>query len=223
MNATHRSPLKLVKKSMVLNNAKEQICNQFTSRLSRHLWFTYESGGIFPTSSAVARSRFLAGVAITNISMQLALLYNEPDYLTYNPTSRHGTGYTYAWPPAYSWARVIMNPNPEPHVLNSSPPSAAYVHVSELGQHWFRYWLVASSAPSHYQNQCCLIVKLDSCEHISVKFKSEFYHFHSRKCIWKCRLSEWRPFCPRWRWVKFQIRAPSQYKDRLIYVWRFPC
>ena len=47
---------------------------------------------------AVARSRFLAGVAITNISMQLALLYNEPDYLTCNPTSRHGTGYTFTWP-----------------------------------------------------------------------------------------------------------------------------
>ena len=30
--------------------------------------------------------------------MQLALLYNEPDYLTCNPTSRHGTGYTFTWP-----------------------------------------------------------------------------------------------------------------------------
>ena len=46
----------------------------------------------------VARSRFLAGVAITNISMQLALLYSELDYLTYNPTNRHGTGYTFTWP-----------------------------------------------------------------------------------------------------------------------------
>ena len=96
MNATHRSPLKLVKQSVGWNNAKEQICNQCTSRLSRYLWFTYESGGIFPTSSAVVRSRFLAGVAI--ISMQLALLYSELDYLTYNPTSRHGTGYTFTWP-----------------------------------------------------------------------------------------------------------------------------
>ena len=98
MNATHRSPLKLVKQSMDWNNAKEQIFNRCTPRLSRYLWFTYESGGIFPTSSAVARSRFLAGVVITNISMQLALLYSELDYLTYNPTSRHGTGYTFTWP-----------------------------------------------------------------------------------------------------------------------------
>ena len=27
-----------------------------------------------------------------------------------------------------------------------------------------------------------------------------------------------------WLWhVHLKIRAPSQYKDRLIYVWRFPC
>ena len=79
-----------LKQSMGWNNAKEQVCNQCSSHLSRYLWFTYESGGIFPTSSVVARSRFLVGVAITNISMQLALLYSELGYLTYNPTSRHG-------------------------------------------------------------------------------------------------------------------------------------
>ena len=37
---------------------------------------------------------------------------------------------------------------------------------------------------------------LDSWERISVKSKSEFYHFHWRKCIWNCRLPKWRPFCP---------------------------
>ena len=105
MNATHRSPLKLVKQSVGWNNAKEQICNQCTSRLSRYLWFTYESGGIFPTFSAFARSRFSAGVAMTNISMQLALLYSELDYLTYNP--------------AYSWARVITH-STELHVSHTT-------------------------------------------------------------------------------------------------------
>ena len=38
--------------------------------------------------------------------------------------------------------------------------------------------------------------QLDSWEQLSVKFKSEFYHFHSRKFIWKCRLPKWQPFCP---------------------------
>ena len=37
--------------------------------------------------------------------------------------------------------------------------------------------------------------KLDSWEQISVKIESEFYYFHSRKCIWKCLLPKWRPFC----------------------------
>ena len=43
--------------------------------------------------------------------------------------------------------------------------------------------------------------QLESWEQISVKFESEFYHFHLRKCIWKCRLPERRPFCPG-GWVK---------------------
>ena len=38
--------------------------------------------------------------------------------------------------------------------------------------------------------------QLDTCEQISAKFKSEFYYFHSRKCIWSCSLPQWRPFCP---------------------------
>ena len=38
--------------------------------------------------------------------------------------------------------------------------------------------------------------QLDCQEQTSVKIESEFYHFHSRKCIWKCHLPEWRPFCP---------------------------
>ena len=38
--------------------------------------------------------------------------------------------------------------------------------------------------------------QLDSCEQISVKFESEFYHSHSRKCISNCRLPKWWSFCP---------------------------
>ena len=37
--------------------------------------------------------------------------------------------------------------------------------------------------------------QLDSWEQDSLKFESEFYHFHSRKCILKCHLSKWQPFC----------------------------
>ena len=79
--------------------------------------------------------------------------------------------------------------------FNSSPPCAAYM------SQWTGSSLVQVMA-------CCLFgtkplpkpmlayCQLDSWEHISVKFELEFYHFHSRKCNWKCRLPNWRPFCP---------------------------
>ena len=38
--------------------------------------------------------------------------------------------------------------------------------------------------------------QLDHQEQNSLKFVLEFYHFQSRKCIWKCHLPEWQPFCP---------------------------
>ena len=51
--------------------------------------------------------------------------------------------------------------------------------------------------------------QLDSWEQISVKFQSEFYHFHSRKCIWKCCLPEWRPFSP-------LLTGLSQFRESLM-------
>ena len=37
-------------------------------------------------------------------------------------------------------------------------PQVMHICISESGQHWFRQWLVAYSAPSHYLNQCWVIV-----------------------------------------------------------------
>ena len=37
-------------------------------------------------------------------------------------------------------------------------PLVPHICVSELGHHWFRQWLVPWPAPSHYLNQCSLIV-----------------------------------------------------------------
>ena len=42
-------------------------------------------------------------------------------------------------------------------IINSLRPSDAYVRRYKY-QHWFRYWLVAWTAPSHYLNQCWNIV-----------------------------------------------------------------
>ena len=37
-------------------------------------------------------------------------------------------------------------------------PLVSHICVCQLGQHWFRKWLVAYLAPNHYLNQCWLIV-----------------------------------------------------------------
>ena len=79
--------------------------------------------------------------------------------------------------------------------VNSSTPSAAYM----------RQW----TGPALVQVMACRLFgakplpepilaycQLDSWEQISVKFESEFYNFHSRKCIWKYRLPECRPLYP---------------------------
>ena len=41
--------------------------------------------------------------------------------------------------------------------------------------------------------------QLDPSDQTSLQFLSKFELFHSRKCIWKCRLPKWRPFCPGYR------------------------
>ena len=46
--------------------------------------------------------------------------------------------------------------------------------------------------------------QLDSWEHISATVESEFYHFHSRKCIWNYRLPKSRLFV-QGRWVNSML------------------
>ena len=79
--------------------------------------------------------------------------------------------------------------------INPSPPSAAYMHQwtgSSLVQVMACRLFGAKPLPEPIPAYC----QLDSWKQISVKFESELYHFHSRKCIWKCRLPKWRPSCP---------------------------
>ena len=63
-----------------------------------------------------------------------------------------------------------------------------HICVTNLGHHWFRWWLVTWSVPSHYLNQCCIIVNWTLRNKNSVKLYSKFKYFHSGKCIWKCYL-----------------------------------
>ena len=60
--------------------------------------------------------------------------------------------------------KVIISPlgivvfNPDTFVLLTHRTLMPHICVRELGQHWFRWWLVACLAPSHYLNRHWLIV-----------------------------------------------------------------
>ena len=72
--------------------------------------------------------------------------------------------------------------------LNSSTPSAAYKHQwtgSALVRVMTCRLFDAQLLPQPMLTYC----QLDSWEQISVKIEFDlFYHLHSRKCVWKCRL-----------------------------------
>ena len=79
--------------------------------------------------------------------------------------------------------------------INSSPPNDVYMcqwTVSSLVRVMACRLFGAKPFPEPMLT-CC---QLDAWEQISMNFEAEFYHLHSRKCIWKCRLPKWRPFCP---------------------------
>ena len=44
-----------------------------------------------------------------------------------------------------------------------------------LGHHWFREWIVACEAPSHYTNQCWF----------KIKFESKYEAFHTESAFEK--------------------------------------
>ena len=94
-----------------------------------------------------------------------------------------------------NWLSKILFKSPRGLWVNSSPPSAAYMCQwtgSALVQVMACRLFGAKLLPEPKLVYC----QLDSREQISVKFESEFYYFHSIKCIWNCRLPKWRPFCP---------------------------
>ena len=62
--------------------------------------------------------------------------------------------------------------------------------------------------------------QLDSWEQISVKFESKFYHFHSRKCIWNCRLQKMAAILSRGSWVNNSnsIPIPTQIIAYVFFI-----
>ena len=74
-------------------------------------------------------------------------------------------------------------------------PLVPHICVSKLGQHWFRQWLVACSAPSHCLDQCWLIVNWtlrNKRYWNSIRNTKGFFH---EKHL-KMSSAKWWPFCP---------------------------
>ena len=69
-----------------------------------------------------------------------------------------------------------------------------HICVSKINHHWSREWFVAWSAPSHYLNQCWIIV------HWNLKNKlqwnlNKICTFTFKKMHLKMSSVKWRPFC----------------------------
>ena len=67
-------------------------------------------------------------------------------------------------------------------------PVVPHICVNESGQHWFRSWLVAYSAPSHYLNQCWVIDNWTLRNKPQWHFNQKYKTLQSRKCICNYRL-----------------------------------
>ena len=60
--------------------------------------------------------------------------------------------------------------------------------------------------------------QLDPEEQTSVKFESKYDAFHSRKCIWNCRLPKWRPWGDELIWC-YLCRHWRHYDNLRCHKW----
>ena len=69
--------------------------------------------------------------------------------------------------------------------------------------------------------------QLDSLGLISMKFEWELCHFHSRKCIWNCRLPKWRPFYPEgdelMSYSSYETTRTWRVMETYCYNWQSAC
>ena len=98
-------------------------------------------------------------------------------------------------------------------------PLVPHIFVSEWGQHWFRYWLAIYSTPSHYLNQCWVIVNWTLKNKLQWNFnkntKLSFTKMHL-----KLSSAKWRPSCPGGDELTLHYCPPY---NRTKLVWPFVC
>ena len=89
-----------------------------------------------------------------------------------------------------------------------------HIYVNESGQHWFRQWLVACTAPSHYPNQSWFIVNWFFIDKLQWNFNQNtkpFIHENASENI----VCENAAFLFRGRWDKSVTRCCRLY-DSLV-------
>ena len=80
-------------------------------------------------------------------------------------------------------------------------PLALHVSVGESNQHWFKWWLVAYSSPTHYLEQCWVLVNWtirNELPGVLIKMQyASFTKMHLKNIVWEMVV-----ILPRDRWVK---------------------
>ena len=75
-------------------------------------------------------------------------------------------------------------------------PLVPHKCVSELGKHWFRWWLVTCPAPSLYLSKYWLIANWTPGNNFQWNLNENFVISILKEGIWNCCLPKWRSFCP---------------------------
>ena len=109
--------------------------------------------------------------------------------------------------------------------FKSSPQPVQHTCVGKLGQHWFRWWLVTSSAPSHYLNQCKNIVNLTMRNNIQLNLNQNVSFM---KCIRKCcQGNVWVNKAAKWNTdvleavIYGQLVFELVFIDKITWAWHF--
>ena len=128
---------------------------------------------------------------------------NEPDVST--PESQHEGG---------NLSHMFITISRES--FNSSPLSAAYMRQL-IGSALIQVMACRLFGAKPLHEPMLAYCQLDSWENSSLKFKWEFWHFHSIKCIWNCRLPKWWPFYTRDfqsqdQWPNFDVTMVKKWK-----------
>ena len=96
-------------------------------------------------------------------------------------------------------------------------PLVPNICLSESGQHWFRLWLVAYWMPSHFLNQCWVIVNWTLGNHLQLNFNQNTKIFiHENVC--ENIICEMVAILFRERWVNICMffRGSANYMGKKI-------